>query len=73
MLRNVANKKGSINRACHHECARREKDGGRYWIRTSDLLGVNEVRYRCAKRPRKEEYVVVMVGEEGLEPPTTWV
>ena len=24
---------------------------GRYWIRTSDLLGVNEARYRCAKRP----------------------
>lgn len=25
--------------------------GGRYWIRTSDPFGVNEVRYHCANRP----------------------
>ena len=24
---------------------------GRYWVRTSDLFGVNEARYRCANRP----------------------
>ena len=29
--------------------------GGRYWIRTSDPFGVNEVRYRCANRPLREE------------------
>ena len=26
--------------------------GGRYWVRTSDLFGVNEARYHCANRPR---------------------
>jgi hypothetical protein len=26
---------------------------GRYWDRTSDLLGVNEPRFRCANRPEK--------------------
>lgn len=25
--------------------------GGRYWVRTSDLFGVNEARYHCANRP----------------------
>ena len=25
---------------------------GRYWVRTSDLFGVNEARYHCANRPR---------------------
>ena len=24
---------------------------GRYWVRTSDLFGVNEARYHCANRP----------------------
>ena len=27
------------------------KRGGRYWVRTSDLFGVNEARYHCANRP----------------------
>ena len=27
--------------------------GGRYWVRTSDLFGVNEARYHCANRPRR--------------------
>jgi hypothetical protein len=27
--------------------------GGRYWVRTSDLFGVNEARYHCANRPLK--------------------
>ena len=26
--------------------------GGRYWVRTSDLFGVNEARYHCANRPQ---------------------
>jgi hypothetical protein len=26
--------------------------GGRCWVRTSDLLGVNEARFHCANRPR---------------------
>ena len=26
--------------------------GGRYWVRTSDLFGVNEARYHCANRPK---------------------
>src|SRR5690606_7895626 len=26
-------------------------DGGRYWVRTSDLFRVREARYRCANRP----------------------
>ena len=30
----------------------RELCGGRYWVRTSDLFGVNEARYHCANRPR---------------------
>ena len=25
---------------------------GRYWVRTSDLFGVNEARYHCANRPQ---------------------
>ena len=25
---------------------------GRYWVRTSDLFGVNEARYHCANRPK---------------------
>ncbi len=29
--------------------------GGRYWVRTSDLFGVNEARYHCANRPSKRE------------------
>jgi hypothetical protein len=28
--------------------------GGRYWVRTSDLFGVNEARYHCANRPATE-------------------
>jgi hypothetical protein len=27
--------------------------GGRYWVRTSDLFGVNEARYHCANRPKR--------------------
>src|SRR5215203_234275 len=27
-------------------------NGGRYWVRTSDLFGVNEARYHCANRPQ---------------------
>ena len=27
------------------------QSGGRYWVRTSDLFGVNEARYHCANRP----------------------
>src|SRR6476619_672968 len=27
------------------------ESGGRYWVRTSDLFGVNEARYHCANRP----------------------
>ncbi len=27
--------------------------GGRYWVRTSDLFGVNEARYHCANRPNE--------------------
>ena len=30
---------------------RRGLKGGRYWVRTSDLFGVNEARYHCANRP----------------------
>ena len=30
---------------------RQEELGGRYWVRTSDLFGVNEARYHCANRP----------------------
>ena len=26
---------------------------GRYWVRTSDLFGVNEARYHCANHPRR--------------------
>ena len=29
--------------------------GGRYWVRTSDLFGVNEARYHCANRPNAIE------------------
>jgi hypothetical protein len=29
----------------------RSNTGGRYWVRTSDLFGVNEARYHCANRP----------------------
>src|SRR5690349_6559861 len=32
-------------------CVRRRVRGGRYWVRTSDLFGVNEARYHCANRP----------------------
>ena len=28
--------------------------GGRYWVRTSDLFGVNEARYHCANRPSRQ-------------------
>src|SRR5689334_20719436 len=28
-----------------------DEKGGRYWVRTSDLFGVNEARYHCANRP----------------------
>ena len=28
----------------------RKVEGGRYWVRTSDLFGVNEARYCCANR-----------------------
>ena len=30
--------------------------GGRYWVRTSDLFGVNEARYHCANRPTTEKH-----------------
>ena len=30
--------------------------GGRYWVRTSDLFGVNEARYHCANRPKLPLY-----------------
>lgn|GEM_PF-5158030 len=34
--------------------------GGRYWVRTSDLFGVNEARYHCANRPlRGKETLLV--------------
>ncbi len=29
----------------------KDASGGRYWVRTSDLFGVNEARYHCANRP----------------------
>ena len=29
--------------------------GGRYWVRTSDLFGVNEARYHCANRPLRQK------------------
>src|SRR6478609_11774103 len=39
--------------------------GGRYWVRTSDLFGVNEARYHCANRPSSEEpYPIVLPGSE---------
>ena len=31
--------------------AGQDSAGGRYWVRTSDLFGVNEARYHCANRP----------------------
>jgi hypothetical protein len=38
--------------------------GGRYWVRTSDLFGVNEARYHCANRPlkRRPPYLTVEWG-----------
>ena len=38
--------------------AKRHKgsSGGRYWVRTSDLFGVNEARYHCANRPLSMSY-----------------
>src|SRR6478609_573977 len=39
--------------------------GGRYWVRTSDLFGVNEARYHCANRPSSAEpYPIVRPGPE---------
>src|SRR6478736_10416673 len=39
--------------------------GGRYWVRTSDLFGVNEARYHCANRPSSPEpYPIVRPGPE---------
>ena len=32
---------------------RERSRGGRYWVRTSDLFGVNEARYHCANRPQE--------------------
>lgn len=32
--------------------------GGRYWVRTSDLFGVNEARYHCANRPLRGKNLV---------------
>ena len=32
--------------------------GGRYWVRTSDLSGVNGTRYHCANRPRNKHACV---------------
>ncbi len=42
-------------------------EGGRYWVRTSDLFRVKEARYHCANRPGR----VVLGGlevETGFEP-----
>src|SRR5215211_8636028 len=32
-------------------------NGGRYWVRTSDLFGVNEARYHCANRPERRHHI----------------
>ena len=45
----------STHPECHHRCRHgpgKHLCGGRYWVRTSDLFGVNEARYHCANRPR---------------------
>lgn len=41
------------------------KSGGRYWVRTSDLFGVNEARYHCANRPGASRGAVTL-AQPGL-------
>src|SRR6476619_2424901 len=40
--------------------------GGRYWVRTSDLFGVNEARYHCANRPHLRTAGVPAVRSQTL-------
>ena len=42
--------------------------GGRYWVRTSDLFGVNEARYHCANRPCSSSVARRTEVETGFEP-----
>jgi hypothetical protein len=39
---------------------------GRYWVRTSDLFGVNEARYHCANRPLSDAHHIsdAAIGHE---------
>ena len=39
------------------------RQGGRYWVRTSDLFRVREARYHCANRP-----AVRLEVKTGFEP-----
>src|SRR5688572_27905972 len=56
---------GANNRAALRGSAAPGDLGGRYWVRTSDLFGVNEARYHCANRPSSAEpYPIVLPGSE---------
>jgi hypothetical protein len=46
----------------------RADSGGRYWVRTSDLFGVNEARYHCANRPLERRPPYLKPGVEVTEP-----
>jgi hypothetical protein len=53
--------------------------GGRYWVRTSDLFGVNEARYHCANRPwccagkvSARSRRVHIPGRSGIQPVKRW-
>ena len=56
---NASNRERVINCLLLTAYCSLEGDGGRYWIRTSDLFGVNEARYRCAKRPLRHDVVLL--------------
>src|SRR4051794_17082587 len=52
-------------------CVRRRVRGGRYWVRTSALFGVNEARYHCANRPEIGGQVIAALRGVPGGPPRT--
>jgi hypothetical protein len=47
---------GGRSLAPSEPCSDLDLNGGRYWVRTSDLFGVNEARYHCANRPSSDAH-----------------
>lgn len=68
----MANGQKAILRRLNVPLSRHFIKGGRYWVRTSDPFGVNEVRYHCANRPAcaaNRDAETIATGPWPLPPP----